>query len=54
MTKSWRPLPIIWTEATVDADNVLESIKNAVSDTIDNAIVEHRAEQNDPSASVGP
>jgi hypothetical protein len=41
-------------EATVDADNVLDFIKNSVSDAIDNAIVEHRAEKNDPSTSVGP
>jgi hypothetical protein len=41
-------------EATVDADDVLDFIMNAVSGAIDNAIVEHRAAQNDPSTSVGP
>jgi hypothetical protein len=41
-------------EATVDAHNVLDFIKNAVSDAIESAIVEYRAAQNDPSTSVGP
>jgi hypothetical protein len=41
-------------EPTVDADSLLDFIKNAVSDAINNALVEHRAAKNDPSTSVGP